>query len=94
METLDPRGLDSLDPRDWGLDWQYLRSLPLEIATYQIYKLGALWFQRRSFFFKKKKNIINLCELYILPWQPEFQSNQPKSFMQLFPLPDDALHEI
>ena len=30
----------------------------------------------------------------MLPCQPEFQSNQPKNFMQPFFLPDDALHEI
>ena len=28
----------------------------------------------------------------MLPWTPEFQSNQPKNPMQPFPLPDDALH--
>ena len=32
--------------------------------------------------------------MYMLPWQPEFQSNQPKNLMQPFPLPDDAFHEI
>ena len=31
---------------------------------------------------------------YMLPWQPEFQSNQSEILMQPFPLPDDALHEI
>ena len=31
---------------------------------------------------------------YMLPWQPEFQSNQPKNFMQPFPLPADAFREI
>ena len=24
-----------------------------------------------------------------MPWQPEFQINQPKNLMQPFPLPDD-----
>ena len=31
---------------------------------------------------------------FMLPWQPEFQSNQPKNLMQPFPLHDDALHDI
>ena len=30
----------------------------------------------------------------MLPWQPEFQSNQPKTPMQPFPLPGYDLHEI
>ena len=30
----------------------------------------------------------------MLPWQTEFQSNQPKNLMQPFPLPKDALHEM
>ena len=30
----------------------------------------------------------------MLPWKPEFQSNQPKYLMQSFPPPDDALYEI
>ena len=28
----------------------------------------------------------------MLPWQPEFQSNQPKNLILHFPSPDDALH--
>ena len=30
----------------------------------------------------------------MLPWQPEFQSNQPKNLMQPFPQPADVLQEI
>ena len=30
----------------------------------------------------------------MLPWQPEFKSNQPKNLMQPFQKPDDVLHEI
>ena len=30
----------------------------------------------------------------MLPWQPEFQSNQPKKLYVAFPQTDDALHEI
>ena len=31
---------------------------------------------------------------FMLPWQPEFQSNLSKTLMQAFPLTDLALHEI
>ena len=39
MGANDPRGVASLDPRG-----------PIQIATYEIYKLWASWFQRRRFF--------------------------------------------
>ena len=44
METHDPWDRASLEPR--GLDWQDLCRGPLDIATYQIYRLWASWFQR------------------------------------------------
>ena len=53
METLDPRVRGSLD------DWQHLCSGPLAIATYQIYKLWASWFQRGRFL------SFSLLELYV-----------------------------
>ena len=30
----------------------------------------------------------------MLPWQPEFHSDQPENIMQPFPVPDDASGEI
>ena len=30
----------------------------------------------------------------MLPWQPEFQSNQQKNLMQPLTLPDEGKHEI
>ena len=38
-----------------------------------------------------------LCKVngsYVLPWQPEFHSDQSEIIMQPFPLPDDASCEI
>ena len=48
METLDPQSGASLDGPQ-GFDWQDLLKRPLDLATYPIYKLSALWFQRRRF---------------------------------------------
>ena len=31
---------------------------------------------------------------YLLPWQPEFKSNQPRNFMQPYPVLENVLHEI
>ena len=31
---------------------------------------------------------------YLLPWQPEFKSNQPRIFMQPYPVLENVLHEI
>ena len=32
---------------------------------------------------------LEVCESFMLPWQPEFQSNHPINLMQPFPIPDD-----
>ena len=44
----------------------------------------------------EKKILYSLLDYgsYMLPWQPEFKSNQPKNIMQPYPLPDYVLHEI
>ena len=45
METIDPRGMAKVDPRGMaGTIYE-----PLAIATYQISKLWALWFQKDDF---------------------------------------------
>ena len=31
---------------------------------------------------------------YLLPWLPEFKSNQPRIFMQPYPVLENVLHEI
>ena len=49
METIDPRDVAKFDPQ--GHELHSLCRGPLVIATYQISKLWALWFQRRLFFF-------------------------------------------
>ena len=74
----------SFDPT--GHDWHNLCRGKLAIAPYQISRLWALWFQKRRFLyiFFLFLFIHFLIKTYMLPWQPEFQSNLPKNNIKPF----------
>ena len=79
---VDPRGVAKFEPM--GMIGTILCREPLAVATCQISKLLAMCFQRRFLNFFPIKT-------YMLPWQPEFQSDLPKNNKQHFLLLSNAV---
>ena len=88
MRVNEPQCLANLDPR--GMVGRIYVGDHLTLLHTKYLSSGPQGFRKEDFLsFSHHK-----YGSYMLPWKPEFQSDQPQNLMQPFPPSDNASHEI